>query len=115
MFIDRTELQEYPYVGRFYRTGVVNSTPLMEQQDNKTFILEVRCDITETSHYRHANFVEASFAIYFPIKCEEMEIIVKRGDIFEADQYGLGVNGKVIGVFPSQLHGCVVYVNDTDV
>ena len=39
----------------------------------------------------------------------------KLGDLFEADMHGLIVNGKVVGVFPSQLGGVTVYVQDTDV
>jgi hypothetical protein len=29
--------------------------------------------------------------------------------------YGIEVNGKVVGVFPSQLGGVTVYVQDLDV
>lgn len=115
MYIDRNELQEYPFMGWFYRAGVDETASLFDQSDERTLILEVNCDITEAGHTRHANFVDASFAIYFHIDCEPDEIPVKRGDIFEANMYGLEVNGKVVGVFPTQLHGCVAYINDTDV
>ena len=37
------------------------------------------------------------------------------GDLFEADVYGMRANGKVVGVFPSQLGGVTCYVQDTDV
>lgn len=115
MYIDREELQEYPFTGTFYRADIDNTSPLLEQEDERELILEVNCDITEAGHTRHANFLDASFSIYFHIDCEEDEIPIKRGDIFEAYMYGLEVNGKVVGVFPSQLHGCTVYINDTDV
>jgi hypothetical protein len=35
--------------------------------------------------------------------------------LFEGDMYGAKVNGKVVGVFPSQLGGIKVYVQDLDV
>lgn len=84
-------------------------------EDERTLILQVECDITEAGHTGKSVFIDASFAIYFDIECEPDEIPIKRGDIFESDMYGLEVNGKVVGIFPSQLHGCVVYINDKDV
>ena len=38
-----------------------------------------------------------------------------KGYLFEANMHGLIVNGKVVGVFISQLGGITVYVQDTDV
>jgi hypothetical protein len=37
------------------------------------------------------------------------------GCLFEAEINGLLVNGKVVGVFPSQLGGITAYIQDTDV
>lgn len=115
MYIDRNELTEYPYEGHFYRGEINESASLLDQTDVRTLILSVDCDITEAGHTRQSGFLEASFAIYFHIDCEVDELPIIRGDIFESNQYGLEVNGKVVGIFPSQLHGCVVYINDTDI
>jgi hypothetical protein len=35
--------------------------------------------------------------------------------MFTANMYGIEVNGKVVGVFPSQLGGVTVYIQDLDV
>jgi hypothetical protein len=53
--------------------------------------------------------------VYFPLDKENDEVVVRLGDLFEANMYGLIVNGKVVGVFPSQLGGVTVYIQDTDV
>jgi hypothetical protein len=116
MYIDRSILQEYPHEGRFLRIAPPDeSLPLEEQRDTLEVVLTTRCDITEAGHTQYSNFVSASFAVFFPFNKDKEEITVKRGDIFESNQYGLLVNGKVVGVFPSQLGGCVAYINDSDV
>jgi hypothetical protein len=40
---------------------------------------------------------------------------IKNGVLFEGDMYGAKVNGKVVGVFTSQLGGVKIYVQDLDV
>lgn len=115
MYIDRNLLQNFPYIGTFYRVDVDESLPLDQQQETKIIIFKTECDITESSHSWSTNFIWAKYAIYFPFDTTNEEIKVKLGDLFEADLYGMMVNGKVIGVFPSQLGGVTVYVQDTDV
>lgn len=114
-YIEHNKLQDYPYFGQFFRIEIDESKPLDEQIEERVIIFETDCDITESSHSWSRNFIWAKYAIYFPFDKDTEEIEVKLGDLFEADMHGLIVNGKVVGVFPSQLGGVTVYVQDTDV
>lgn len=114
-YIEHNKLQDYPYFGQFFRIEIDESKPLDEQIEERVVIFETDCDITESSHSWSRNFIWAKYAVYFPFDKDTEEIEVKLGDLFEADMHGLIVNGKVVGVFPSQLGGVTVYVQDTDV
>lgn len=115
MYIDRNILQDFPHYGYFFVREIDESLPLDQQKEVKTIIFETPCDITESSHSWSTNFIWAKYAVFFPFDSEEDELSISLGMEFEADLYGMRVNGKVVGVFPSQL-GCVtVYVQDTDV
>ena len=122
-YIDRNILSDYPFKGRFYRIAIDESKPLDEQVEEEVTVLETECDVTESSHSWSNNFIWAKYAVYFPLKINEeiegenieSQVKVKMGDLFEADVYGMRVNGKVVGVFPSQLGGVTCYVQDTDV
>jgi hypothetical protein len=46
---------------------------------------------------------------------KEAGISIKRGLSFRGSIYGMDVNGQVLGVFPSQLSGCVVHIKDYNV
>lgn len=115
MYIEHDRLQNYPYFGQFYRIGIDDSLPLDEQIEERIIVFETECDIIESSHSWSRNFIWAKYAVYFPFDKSEDEIEVRLGDLFEANIHGLVVNGKVVGVFPSQLGGVTVYVQDTDV
>lgn len=115
MYIDRNRLEDYPYFGQFYRVGIDDSKPLDEQFEEEIIVFETECDITESSHSWSQNFIWAKYAVYFPFNKGIDDITVKMGDLFRADVHGLMVNGKVVGVFPTQLGGITVYVQDTDV
>ena len=115
MYIDHDKLQDYPYYGYFYRVGIDESLPLDQQKEEKIVVFETPCDIIESSHSWSRNFIWAKYAIYFPFDKEKEDIKVRLGDLFESNIYGLKVNGKVVGVFPSQLGGVTIYVQDTDV
>lgn len=114
-YIDHNKLEDYPYYGQFYRIEIDESKPLDEQVEEKIIVYETVCDITESSHSWSRNFIWAKYAVYFPYEKEPESVKVRMGDLFEADVYGLMVNGKVVGVFPSQLGGVTVYIQDTDV
>lgn len=113
-YIDRGVLEEYPHYAYFYRIDIDESKPLDQQVGEKIVVFETPCDITESSHTWSNNFIWAKYAVYFPFDKESESVKVRIGDMFEADLYGVKVDGKVIGVFPSQLNGVTVYIQDTD-
>lgn len=115
MYIDKDKSSDYPYFGQFYRIEIDESKPLDEQEEEKVVVYETVCDITESSHSWSRNFIWVKYAVYFPWGKDTDEIVVKMGDLFEANINGMAANGKVIGVFPSQLGGITCYVQDTDV
>lgn len=114
MYIDRTALDEYPFEGVFYRLADEEDLPLIEQTGKEDIILETPCDITEASHNVSADFIGVKFVVYIPFDPETEFVEIRNGDKFEADFYGINVNGNVVGVFPSQLGGVTVYIRDLD-
>lgn len=106
---------EYPFEGYFYTFTVDESKPLDQQVEQKKLVFKTKCDIAESSHNVTNTFMSAKFVVYFPFDKTTEKIKVKNGDIFESNMYGLAVNGKVVGVFPSQLSGVTVYIQDSDV
>lgn len=115
MFIDRSPLDDdFPFTGSFYKYGVDENLPLDEQEEKEILVLETKCDIQESNKSESGGNITASFNVYFPFNKEE-GIKIKRGMKFRGFIYGLEVNGTVVGVFPTQLGGCVCYINDKDV
>lgn len=114
-YIDRSVLQTYPFHAYFYRVVIDDSLPLDQQVPTRQIIYQTECDITESSHSWSRNFIWAKYAVYFPFDKDAGDIKIRLGDMFEAEVYGVQVNGKVVGVFPSQMGGVTVYVQDTDV
>lgn len=104
---------EYPYIGRFYRMFTNNASNIdpIDWADEEVTLLETCCDIQEVNHTK-GDLITASYSVFFP-KVEDMSDI-KSGIMFESNISGMRVNGKVVGVFPSQL-GVKVYVEDLDV
>jgi len=113
MYIDRNIIQDYPFNGVFYTVGVDESKPLDQQVEEKVVLFETMCDISEASHSWSGDFIFAKYVVYFPFD-KDSEIKVRLGDLFESNMYGLNINGKVVGVFPSQLGGVSVYIQDSD-
>lgn len=112
MYIDREILQEYPFEGEFYRTEIIDNPDLEGRVEQEIVILTTPCDIQQTSNSTRTNFISATYAIYIPFDKDSEKVTIRRGDLFRADMYGLMVDGKVIGVFPSQLGGITVYIED---
>lgn len=115
MYRDTNVLNDYPFYGKFYEIFIDKTKPLNQQKAEKRVIFETKCDIQESSHSWSNNFIWAKYAIYFPFDVSSDTVKIKLGDYFEGDIYGLIVNGKVVGVFPSQLGGVTAYIQDTDV
>lgn len=113
MYIERNRVQQYPFIGTFYTSIVDENAPLDQQVETKKVVLTTECDITESSHTWGQDAMWAKYAVYFPYN-EEAPLEVKLGTLFEANMYGLKIDGKVIGVFPSQLGGVAVYIQDMD-
>lgn len=102
-YIDRDELQDYPFTGVFYKSEYDDSLPLDEQVETEVVIAEVVCDIQEESNFRATATAKAVYGVYVPFDSETGVVPVQPGNMFRGSQYGLIVAGKVIGVFPSQL------------
>ena len=105
---------EFPFNGVFYRTYIDETKPLDERVEEQEILLETICDIQQVSQSSGGNFVNASFEVYFPISIAQ-NLNIKRGNFFEGEMYGMKVNGEIIGIYPSQLGGCTVYLKDIDV
>lgn len=114
MYIERDYIQEYPFKCRFYTTGVDESKPLEEQVEEEIEILSTMCDIHENSH-SNGKFLSADYVVYVPFNKHTDRIQLKIGYMFSSEMYGLEINGKVTGVFPSQLGGVAIYIQDLDV
>ena len=114
MYTDRAKSQEYPFTAVFFTIEIDESKPIDQQRDERVVIMETECDITEASHSYSTNFISAKYSVYIPFNNDEDEVLVRAGQSFEADMYGMRVNGKVVGVFPSQIGGITVYIQDTD-
>jgi hypothetical protein len=115
MYTDRSSLKEYPFTAIFSRIAVDESLPLDQQTCKQIVVMTTPCDIAESSATLEGNLTKSRYAIYLPISPATEKIPVRRGDRCEAEIYGVTVDGTVTGVFPSQLKGCTIYVNVTDV
>lgn len=100
-YIDRDELQDYPFTGTFYRA--VKDTSSLLAPVTEEVVAEVVCDINEDANFRATQTSKAVYGVYVPFDGDEDVVPVQRGMMFRGYQYGLLVAGKVIGVFPSQL------------
>ncbi len=110
--IRRSQIREFPSEGEIYRMEKADkSLPPSQQREVKNTLLAFKCNIQEASATDNSGFINASFRISFPY---ESDIVFKRGDFFEGSIYGLVVKGEVIGVFPSQLGKCYIYIKDVN-
>lgn len=114
MYTNKNISREFPFDATFYTIEIDESKPLDQQREEKIVVLETKCDITESSHNYSSNFISAKFSVFFPFDSENGEVLVRVGHSFEADMYGMQINGKVVGVFPSQINGVTVYIQDID-
>lgn len=119
MYTEKDKLQEYPYEGTFYTMKIDDNKPLYEQVEEKVVLFQTKCDILEANRNVTKDFITAKYAIYYPVEKAEDGTIppikFKVGDFFEAEVMGYSINGKVIGVFPSQMEAITVYIQDFDV
>lgn len=97
------ETEEYPFHGVFYRVGIDDSKPLDEQEDEKILIFETILDMGNGT-----SLSTETFRVYFPFDAERETLVIAEGNLFEGEIYGMTQRGRVIGIYPSQLGGCMV-------
>lgn len=140
MYTDRNALKEYAYQGVFYRRELKpkedgdligddgdllgdndnSASTDTEDEETEVIILETECDIQETNKLFNSGVVTMGYTIYFPNPTnEEEEEVIPEGLVpgirFRGKMYGMDVDGMVIGVYPTQMHGCVAYIKGTDI
>ena len=110
--IRRSQIREFPSEGEIYRMEKADkSLPPSQQREEKVSLLTFKCNIQEASASDNSGFINASFRISFPY---ESDISFKRGDFFDGSVNGLIVKGEIIGIFPSQLGKCSIYIKDVN-
>lgn len=114
MYINNSNIQEYPFTGVFYTIGIDYDKPLDEQVEEEITILDTVCDIQEANAGERSGFINATYSVYFPF--DELETFnVEKGMSFRGSIYGLNISGSVVGLFPTQLGGCTAYIKAIDV
>jgi hypothetical protein len=127
-YIDMSQLDDrlmpnYNFDGEFFEIKNTSTGDLINRKPTKVSILKTKCDIQQASQLGNSGFLANTYNIYFPLE-ENVDatdwidrfkdVSVIRSVYFEGKIYGYEVNGKVIGVGPSLLGGCVVQIKDTD-
>lgn len=123
MFTDRSNLSEYPNKGYFYQSGEElpeDGDLFGEETSQEVIILETECDIQETTKALSSGVVTMGYTLYFPLPKDEdgneyVPEALKPGVRFRGSTYGVDVDNMVIGVYPTQMHGCVAYIKGTDI
>ena len=103
MYTDHLGTIEYPYEGMFYRIGIDDSKPLDEQTEEEFIIFESRFDMGEGG-----TLSTDTFRVFLPFDFNSERLVIAEGNLFKGDIYGASIRGRVIGIYPSQLGGCVV-------
>lgn len=123
MYTDRNALKEYPYQGTFYKSEGKPSADGNLLDEGETYeiqILNTECDIQETNKLFNSGVITMGYTIYFPMpsidgRSEHIPSELKPGVRFKSNMYGMDVDGMVIGVYPTEMHGCVAYIKGTDI
>lgn len=118
MIIERREIKQYPHNGKFFKIVIVQESPLDPPIKKEIILYQGECDIQQSGAMSTPMLTKAGYAIYFTLGEDEngdYELNIQKGSSFDGDMYGQRVNGRVLGIFPSQLGGVVAYVEDTDI
>lgn len=123
MYTDRNALKEYPYEGMFYRREDAipdDGDLLAESSKPDTVILETICDVQKTDQLFNSGVISMGYTVYFPMptSSDGMESLpegLKPGIRFKATMFDMEVDGMVMGVYPTQMHGCQVYIKGSDI
>lgn len=123
MYTDRNALKEYAFKGEFYRRedNIPEDGDLLGETDRPdTVILRTVCDIQKTDKQFSSGVISMGYTVYFPMPTDNdgVESIpdgLKPGIRFRATMFDMAVDGMVIGVYPTQMHGCQVYIKGSDI
>lgn len=122
MYTDRSQMVEYEYDGVFYLKEriIAPDGNLLTEDDREVVVHKTKCDIQKTDKLLNAGVVSMGYSIYFPMPVDEsgeekLPKGLKIGIRFRGDICGLDVDGMVIGIEPTKLHGCVAYIRGTDI
>ena len=139
MRLKRKAIAEYPFHGIFYTVitkkpedgdllgnGGLLDGDLLGGEDTddslnagtleETILLETECDIQQASKMFNGGTIMADYDVFFPLKKGSVSP-VKIGDMFRCpkESYGIGINGRVIGMEISQLGGVKVNIKMSEV
>ena len=117
-YIDRRRnISPYPFKGTFYTKGTsMGGDDLFDEPTTEeTILLEIDCDITETSRAFAAGAITASYDVYFPFDFVSGTLNINRGVMFKADMNGVEIIGTVISIGTSQLGGVHVYIKCSEI
>lgn len=139
MRLKRKAIAEYPFHGIFYTVitkkpedgdllgnGGLLDGDLLGGEDTddslnagtleETILLETECDIQQASKMFNGGTIMADYNVFFPLKKSSISP-VKIGDMFRCpkESYGIGINGRVIGMEISQLGGVKVNIKMSEV
>lgn len=95
-----------------------------DEETDETILLEVKCDIQKTDNLITSGVITMGYDIYFPTPKGDIPDTIKPyvmpnglvpGVRFRSTMYGLKIDGMVIGLFPSQMGGCLARIKGTDI
>lgn len=104
MYIDHNISEEYPFKGGvFYKVGIDDSKPLEEQVDEEMEIYTSDFDLSDGTSLN-----TNTFKVFIPFFKDTNSLVIKEGDLFKGNTYGMLQKGRIIGIYPSQLDGCTI-------
>lgn len=123
MYTDRNAMTEYEYDGVFYKNEEIlpeDGDLLNSEQPHEVILYTTKCDIQKADKLFNSGVVSLGYNVYFPMPTHEdgSEFIpegIKVGVRFRGILYGMAVDGMVIGIEPTKLHGCVAYIKGSDI
>lgn len=112
-YIDRNKLVEYNFDGTFYVLDEPLSDDLLSGgEPNERIVLTTKCDVQDANKVFSGGVSAANYNVYFPFN---NTVDIEIGMLFRCSVYNFNCSGTVIGVFPSELGGCVAYVKKVGV
>lgn len=121
MYINRNLLEEYPFTGQFYTVSdtmpddgdMLDDETDMETAE-ETVVFETECDIEATNKVFVSDTAGSYLDIYFPFDTKK-GVEVRIGHKFRSFDWYRPVDGRVTGVVPSPMGGCVVHIKEVGI